>query len=198
MDADHEKVDTEEPDELEGKHVVPYEEWVASEENVTSAEEHKVPVNSYGSDLPDSQKSDQDIFAEEPATVHVSNSEEHVSENVESGEVSGNIISDNTVPRNDDESEESTERQGDNLFEKMGFPTTLTEPSAEEMFDEMIRSSTPNATLKPKDETEKEPSEDNIPQSQTLSDEPETSQMESLSENDTTTEVYMYILNAVC
>ncbi len=116
---------------LYGKKVVPYEQFLASEE----ISEHKVAVDNTAT-TGDAQGLGEDLFAEAGDVIKVSG--EIDSENGAKEETAVNIYEDDRQRKGLGDSE------ADNLFEKLGFGS-LEEPTAEEMFDEMMRASTPSA-----------------------------------------------------
>ena len=186
------RIDTGASDNLEGKYVVTYEEWVASEENIVAqVEVNKVKMDT--DDIAGSQMSNQDIFAEDNVTVNVSGSNDvDISQSIET-KINADIadsLNDKIVGKVDSDTldESSEQHQADNLFEKLGF-AALTEPSAEEMFDEMIRSSTPNASQKSNDTRS---SDDTAPESNILSTENESKETEGVSDTNTKMEVYIF------
>ena len=175
---------------------MPYEDWVASE-NVTTVEIHKVTDDS--DYLADSQMSNQDIFADiddGPVNISASN-DPGISESIDrTGSVGNQLRLDSGI--NDSNASdsgilaESNDQQANNLFEKLGFGSALIEPSAEEKFDEMIRSSTPSTPpLKSSnDDLPLQPSDDTTLQEEILSNETEVLQVEGIGSTSTDSEVH--------
>ena len=149
-------------------------------ENVTTVEIHKVTDD--GDDLADSQMSNQDIFADDDGPGITTDNFESIdrTETIKNELHPYDGGSESNPGKSDSEVvAESAEQQANNLFEKLGYGSALVEPSAEEKFDEMIRSSTPSTSLKSSnDDLLVQPSEDDDPQDTFFSNETEVLQME--------------------
>ena len=182
-------------EELAGKHVVSYEDWVASE-NVTTVEIHKVTDDS--DYLADSQMSNQDIFADIDDGTESASNAPGISESVDrTGSIGNKLRLDSGINESNASDSgilvESSDQQANNLFEKLGFGSALVEPSAEEKFDEMIRSSTPSTPpLKSSnDDLPLEPSDDTTLQEDILSNETEVLQVEGIGSTGIDSEVHI-------
>ena len=175
-----------------------YEDWVASE-NITTVEIHKVTDDS--DDLADSQMPNQDIFADiDSGPVNISASDvPGISESIDRiGSIGNQLRLDSGINESNASdsgilAESNDQQEADNLFEKLGFGSALVEPSAEEKFDEMIRSGTPSTPpLKSSnDDSPVEPSDDTTLQEDILSNETEVLQVEGIGSTVTDSEVHI-------